>query len=296
MAGPALLDKQRIRRHFARAAASYDSAAVVSREVCSRLLERLDLMRLTPARILDLGSGTGLAALGLAKRYPKARVIALDSCLPMLRQRRQPRRSFDRFRAFLAGESIQDVCADFERLPLAPGSIDLAVSNLALHWSTGLELAVREAYVALRRGGLFLFSTLGPDTLKELADASADAHGLSPVHTFTDMHDVGDLCVRTGFADPVMEMERLVVTYALLEELLRDLRASGCVSAKAGPVGLRTRHWRDQLFQRYEQLRSDGRLPVTFEIIYGHAWKPEQGPRVTADGRAVVRFEPPRRG
>jgi malonyl-CoA O-methyltransferase len=139
-----------------------------------------------------------------------------------------------------------------------------------------------------------MFTTLGPDTLKELATAGADARGRSPVHRFIDMHDVGDLLVKAGFADPVMDIEYLTLTYPQVEDLFRDLRETGSMSARADAVGLRTPRWRARLAQRYEQLRTDGRLPATFEIVYGHAWKPQQGPRVTADGRAVIRVDMPR--
>ena len=284
-----------IRRRFARAAPTYDEAAVASREVGSRLLERLDLVRLSPARILDLGSGTGFAASGLAQRYPGGRTIALDFCLPMLQQRPRARRLSERLRATLRGAAVVDVCAEIERLPVRAASIDLAVSNVVLHWSTALELALREVHRVLRRGGLFLFSTLGPDTFGELRAVAADARGRTPVHVFTDMHDLGDLLVHSGFADPVMEMERLTLTYARVEDLLRDLRATGSLSAKAGARGLRTPRWRDRIVSGYESLRRDGRLPATLEVVYGHAWKPEQGPRVSADGQAVVRFDRPAR-
>ena len=287
-----VLDKQRIRRRFARAASSYDAAAVVGREVGLRLLERLDLVRLTPTRILDLGSGTGLAARALAQRYRGSRVIALDFCLAMLQQRLRRRRPSERLQAMLLHAPIVDVCADLERLPLAPASIDLVVSNLVLHWSAAMAPGLAEVHRVLRPGGLFLFSTLGSDTLKELAVASADTRGRTPVHAFADMHDLGDLLVRCGFADPVMEMERLTVTYARVDDLLRDLRATGSLSAKAGTAGLRTPRWRERLRERYESFRREGRLPATLEVVYGHAWKPEQGPRVTADGRAVIRFDP----
>jgi malonyl-CoA O-methyltransferase len=328
------LDKRRIRRNFARAAAGYEGSAVLSREVCARMLERLDLVRLAPARILDAGSGTGLAARAVAQRYPRARVIALDFSLPMLSNQRGrgswreaigaalglgawvrgaigrgaidrgaiDRGAIDRAVIHLGRinlgwinrGAISSVCSDFERLPIRTGSMDLVVSNLALHWSDAPEAALVEMQRVLRRGGLLMFTTLGPDTLTELAQASADASGRSPVHRFMDMHDLGDLLVHSGFADPVMDMEYLTLTYAELNDLVRDLRGSGAMSARVGSAGLRTPRWRESLAQRYEYLRRDGRLPATFEIVYGHAWKPEQGPRVTADGHAVVRLDLPR--
>jgi malonyl-CoA O-methyltransferase len=289
------LDKSRIRRNFARAATSYDALAVLSREVCSRMLERLDLVRLAPGHILDAGSGTGLVGRALAQRYPRAHITQADFSRPMLSMEHRAGFWLDIVRGALGRGARAAVCADFERLPIRTAAMDLVVSNLALHWTSTPEAALAEFQRVLRRGGLLMFSTLGPDSLKELAQASADARGRSPVHRFLDMHDLGDLLVGSGFADPVMDMEYLTLTYPRVEDLFRDLRGSGSLSARGGAAGLRTPRWRERLAQRYEQFRRDGRLPATFEVVYGHAWKPEQGPRVTADGSAVIRFDVPRR-
>ena len=288
------LDKRRIRANFARAASGYDTAAVLSREVCARMLERLDLVRLDPARVLDVGSGTGLAARALAQRYPQADITRVDLSLPMLRAGRPHASWASALREMFGRTASAAVCADFERLPIRHAAMDLVVSNLVLHWSSAPELPLAELRRVLRRGGLLMFTTFGPDTLKELAAAGANARGDSPVHRFIDMHDVGDLLVKAGFADPVMDMEYLTLTYPQVEDLFRDLRETGSMSARADVAGLRTPRWRARLAQRYERLRTDGRLPATFEIVYGHAWKPEQGPRVTADGHAVIRVDMPR--
>jgi malonyl-CoA O-methyltransferase len=300
MPDPVPLDKRRVRRNFARAAAGYDRAAVLSRVACARMLERLDLVRLAPLRILDAGSGTGTTARAVAHRYPRARITALDFCLPALRMQRGGGFWAEVLRAAMGRGAMNRVCADFERLPVRTGVMDLVISNLALHWSDAPEAAFSEMQRVLRGGGLLMFTTLGPDTLKELAQASANAGGRSPVHHLIDMHDLGDMLVRSGFADPVMDMEYLTLTYVRVDDLFRELRGSGALSARAGSVGLRTPRWRERLTQRYELLRREGRLPATFEIVYGHAWKPEQedrrhGPGLRADGRAVIRLERPRR-
>jgi len=293
--------KQRIRRNFARAAAAYDAAAAVSREICARLLERLDLMRLAPEQILDAGSGTGVAAGMLIRRYPRARISAVDLSLPMLRVQPRLGKWGGAVRTALGRGAVHLVCGDFERLPLRSGAIDLVASNLALHWSDQPAVALAEMHRVLRPGGLAAFTAFGPDTLKELALASANAGEPSPMHRFVDMHDLGDLLIRSGFAAPVMEMEYLTLTYAQLEDLLRDLRASGALSIRRNSIGLRTPRWRERVAQRYEAMRRDGRLPATLEIVYGHAWKPEEerstrASGVTHDGRAIVRFDRPRRG
>jgi malonyl-CoA O-methyltransferase len=281
------IDRARVRRHFERAAPGYDRCAALQREITARLLERLDLVRLDPGRVLDAGAGTGGLAGALALRFPAARVIALDFAPAMLAQRWPARSALARW--LRAGPAGWPVCGDMESMPLAPASVDLVCSNLALQWSSAPPHALAEMQRVLRPGGLLMFSSLGPDSLRELR-AVLPAPAPS-VHDFADMHDVGDLLVRTGFADPVMDMEHVTLTYADLASLLRDLRGSGCSSARSDlPRGLRGRAWLARLERGYEAWRRDGRLPLTFEIVYGHAWKPEQARRVAADGRSVVRF------
>lgn len=285
---PPRLDKRRVRMHFERAAPTYDSFAVLQREVAARLLERLDLVKLEPRVVLDTGSGTGQMARALTGRYPQAYVLALDLSLAMLGRVRQPRSLWSRVAR--RDRAPLPVCADLERLPVRDASVDMVCSNLALEWTERPEQALAEMRRVLTRGGLLMFTTLGPDTLKELRAAHPDA--AAGVHVFTDMHDIGDLLVRTGYVDPVMDMEHITLTFADLAGLARELRSTGCSSASvAQRAGLRGRSWWRYLEEAYERFRRDEGLPATFEIVYGHAWKPE-APRVTDDGRAVIRIEP----
>lgn len=285
------LSKHRIRRNFDRAAPQYERSAVLSREVLSRLMERFELMRLSPRRILDIGSGTGMAARALAQRYHGAQLICLDLSWPMLNQ--VGARGLLRTWRSLVGVGSHRVCADLERLPIRDGAIDVVVSNLALHWVQA-PLAFAQASRVLQAGGLFMFSTLGPGTLKELAHAAADSTCHSPVHAFVDMHDLGDQLLAAGFADPVMEMECLTFTYETLDQLFDDLKATGALSARSFH-GLRTPRCRDRMEQRYESARRAGRLPATFEVVFGHAWKAQRQSTRTAQGHPIIQFEPRRR-
>ena len=273
------------RRAFERAAATYDSAAVLQREVGRRLCEHLDPIAVEPRRIVDLGCGTGLAFEALGKRFPNAQVIGIDFSTAMLERARARTGWWQR--RFGAG-APRLVCADAERLPLAHGSVDFVFSNLALHWSRP-EGVFAEAARVLPAGGLIMFSTLGPDTLKELRAAFDGIDAASHVHGFIDMHDLGDALVHAGFADPVMEMEVITLEYSRVDDLARDLKASGAHNAlPQRPRGLTTpRRWR-RMADRYESQRRGDALPATFEIVYGHAWKGV--PRRTPDGRQVIRF------
>ena len=286
MLAPPILDKRRVRLHFDRAAPTYERAAALQAEVAARLIERLDLIRLQPRTILDAGCGTGRMARALLARYPQARVVALDFALGMLRQAH--RRAAPWWRLATGARRMLRVCGDLDRLPLREGSIDMVCSNLALEWSAAPEAALRESLRVLARGGLLIFTTLGPDTLRELRAAHPEPD--TGVHRFLDMHDLGDMLVHAGYADPVMDMERITLTFPDFAALARELRDSGCTAATPVPAGLRGRAFRSRLERGYEAARRDGTLPASFEIVYGHAWKPEHPPRITADGRAVVEF------
>jgi malonyl-CoA O-methyltransferase len=287
------IDKRAARRAFERAAASYDEAAVLQREIGSRMLERLDYVRLKPQTVLDLGCGTGQGIDALAKRWRKSKIIALDLAESMLQRARRRGAWLNR---------PWPLCADLEALPLADDSIDLVISNASLQWAGDLPRAFTELRRVLRPEGLLMFTTFGPDTLIELrrawalADAGAHAH----VSPFLDMHDIGDALMRAGFADPVMDAERITMTYESVHGLMRDLKAIGGRNAlQDRPRGMTGRQRLSALEQAYEQERRDGRLPSTWEVVYGQAWIPA-GSKVpvqqqTADGVSIPLSAIPRR-
>ncbi|MCX7628527.1 MAG: malonyl-ACP O-methyltransferase BioC [Methylophilaceae bacterium] len=270
MDDPYRIDKRRLRMAFGRAAASYDAAAVLQREVLERMLSRLALIKLSPRLILDAGCGTGLGMERLAARYPAARLIGLDIALPMLRQAVlrggwwsqlwRPRRDY--------------VCGDVESLPLAAACVDMVWSNLTLQWCNDIPRTFRELHRILRPEGLLMFSTFGPDTLMELRAAAEGEAPYTRVNRFLDMHDIGDALVRVGFAEPVMDVERFVLTYDDVRGLMRDLKAIGAHNATQGRRrGLEGKSFLADLAARYERFRSQGRLPATYEVVYGLAWK-----------------------
>ena len=284
----ALPEKRAVRRAFERAAEGYERSAVLQREVGQRLLAHLDPIRLDPSCVLDLGSGPGPSLDPLAERFASAEIVAVDLALNMLRV---ARRRTPWWRRALASRVPRLVCADAERLPFAAASAQLVFSNLALQWCEPRAVFAECARV-LETRGLLLFSTFGPDTLKELREAFTAVDGGAHVNAFVDMHDLGDALVHAGFTDPVMEMEMLTVEYASVEAIARDLKAIGGHNALPGRArGLSGRHRWARMVERYERLRRAGSLPATFEVIYGHAWK--GAPRHSRDGRQVVDFHPP---
>jgi malonyl-CoA O-methyltransferase len=303
---PLRLDPTEVRRAFERAAATYDAAAVLQREIGQRMSERLGFVKLAASTILDAGCGTGVALVELGSRYPDAAVFGLDlaHAMTLAAQARcassavAARGVLGRLLGPLGPQRSAPprlVCGDIVRLPLRAGSFDLVWSNLTLQWVNEPEQAMAEVHRVLRVGGLFSFTTFGPDTLKELRTAFAAADGVPHVSRFVDMHDIGDMLVQAGFADPVMDMETITLTYADAGAMMRDLKALGAHNATTGRLrGLTGRGRWQRMLAALEAKRRDGRLPASFEVVYGHAWNPE--PRVTADGRAIVRIERSRRG
>lgn len=271
---------RQLRRNLDRAAASYDDASMLHREISARLLERLDLVKLKPRSILDAGCGTGRASALLLKRYRGARVTALDLSEAMLAQAGRQQKLFRKF---------QRVCGDLASLPLARDSQELVISNLALHWSNNLDQVVSEFARVLRPGGLLSFSTFGPDTLGELRAAWATVDSHNHINLFVDMHDIGDALIRAGFADPVLDVEHVTVNYSSLDELLRDLKATGEGNATSGrPRGLNTPRQLAALADAYESHRNADGLPATYEVVYAHAWATVPRQRQSRDGEVLV--------
>jgi malonyl-CoA O-methyltransferase len=286
-ADPFAIDKRQARLAFERAAATYDQAAVLQREVGTRMLSRLDYIKFTPNAILDAGSGTGHGSRELKKRYPQAMVLALDIALTMLKRSR--RRNPWHWLPFLP-QPVSHVCADMEQLPLKSLSAGMVWCNLALQWADQPQRAFAEMLRVLQPGGLLMFSTFGPDTLTELRQAYAGTDSYNHVHRFIDMHDLGDTLLQAGFSAPVMDMERITLTYINVISLMRDLKAIGAHNVSKGRRhGLAGQSLLQAVTANYERFRREERLPATFEVVYGHAWKPE-APRMP-DGRRIIKVE-----
>lgn len=284
------IDKARVRASFDRAAESYDAAAVLQKRVREEMFSRLDLIKVSPQNILDLGCGTGHGSFALQKRFKSAKVFSLDLAFAML-QRTYAQQSI--FKKTFSSKKL--ICADIENLPVAEGQMDVIWSNLAIQWCNDLDKSFDEIKRALKPNSLFIFSTFGPDTLKELRLASNS--GLEGTQTsisrFIDMHDIGDALTRNGFNAPILDVERYTLTYDDVRSVMVDLKSIGANNATAGRGrGLAGKGFLKNLAEQYEQFRqADGKLPATFEVVYGHAWTAE-AKQDLGEGVSPIEFRP----
>ena len=285
------IDQERVRALFADPA-RVAPADFLRREIASRMHERLSLVKIVPQRVLDAGCGTGPDLAVLQKTYPAAHIVGLDAAPGMLAQAGTPApRSLGSMlsRLMPAKTGVDLVCGDFGTLPFGPNSLDLVWSNLALHWHPQPDRVFAEWRRVLRVEGLLMFSNFGPDTFKELRTAFAAIDETPHTLPFVDMHDFGDQLVEAGFSTPVMDVERITVTYATAAALLADVRAIGgnpLATRRRGLVGRKA--WDRMLAALEVQRGADGKIPLSFEVIYGHAFRPV--PKTTAAGEAIIQF------
>lgn len=259
---------QGVKQAFNNAAIDYDAFSSLQKTVADRLLESFEFIKTQPETVLDLGAGTGRGSRQLNKQFKKAQIFQADLSIEMLRvSRKQSPRFFSKHHF---------ICADGYELPLSNNSIDLVFSNLMLQWCNDPDKVFAEIKRVLKPGGVFVFSSFGPDTLKELRACWRQVDEAVHVNAFTDLHDIGDALIRNGMEAPVLSVEHIVVTYDECKQLMRDLKKIGAHNVNSGRRKTLTGKERlKKVIQFYESYRQDNKLPATYEVIYGHAWRSE---------------------
>ncbi len=296
------IDLNRVRALFEHPARLAESN-FLRREVASRMHERLALVRIAPQHVLDAGCGEGADLTTLQKRFPKSAMLGLDGSPEMLAEAQSARNSASSSMNRLLNQwlpagmgrepSTSLLCGNFSQLPFGPNAVDLVWSNLALHWHPQPDRVFAEWRRVLRQDGLLMFSCFGPDTFKELRAAFVTVDNDPHALPFVDMHDFGDMLVSAGFSTPVMDMETLTVTYSSVEKLMADVRACGGNPLDTRRKSLLGKQAWQRVVDILERSRVNGKIPLTFEIIYGHAFRP--APRITSNGESIVRFDLPKK-
>ena len=255
-----------LRAAFENAAFQYDKYSILQRTIADRLDESLEQIKINPITILDLGSGTGYGSQILHKRFRNSYIYQIDLSENMLKvsKKKSP--------AFFSKDHF--VCADINKPPFKEKYFDLIFSNLTLQWCDNLDLVFNEVKYLLKDKGVFLFSSFGPDSLKELRECWASVDDYVHINAFVDMHDVADALMRVGLMSPILNMENITLTYNDCRQLMKELKYIGAHNINNGRRKTLTGKKRlEKVFQRYESYRVNGVLPATYEVIYGHAWQ-----------------------
>ena len=249
----------RVRRTFNSASDKYNDNAFLQNEIAKRLSEKLKVISINPENIIDLGSGTGFLSDKTADIFPNASLFCVDFAQQSLKNNSQNLK----------------VCADAYELPFASNSVDFVVSNLMIQWCPDLKTLFNECFRVLKPHGLILFTTFGPETLQELKRSWSVVDNEAHVNDFIDMHDIGDQMLQSGFQSPIMEMEKITLTYEKVIDLMHDLKGIGAQSVENRSKSLTGKTKFKKMLEMYESYRDNGKIPATYEVIYGHAWKNE---------------------
>lgn len=272
---------QEICNAFNAHASEYEKNARLQTEIGTRLFERLDYLAMKPEYVLDLGCGTGYFTALLKTRYPEAQVISFDLAHAMLLESAAKKN---------AGEDWFLIEGNMQKLPFATGVFDLIFANQVIHWAASLPGVFRELNRVMRKDACLMFTTLGPDTFRELKQAWQLADSFSHSNEFLDMHHIGDSLMNERLLEPVVDMEMLTLHYESLPRLVRSLKAQGVRNIHERRNGGLTGKGSWAAFESaYERLRTpEGKYPLTYEVIYGHAWKGLQ----SATDKGVETFFP----
>jgi len=252
-----------VKQRFDRVAEHYDANAFIMEDIVGRLMSRLSFIKLEPKHCVDLGCGTGIVSKALQNQFPNAKVTGVDFSQAMIEQYRKK-------------QALPAHLTSAQALPFPDNSIDLIVSNIMLPWCDDLSLVFKEAKRVLRPDGVLLFSTFGPDTFCELRQAWAGVDERAHVQVFLDMHDVGDALLKSGFADPVMDVERVTLKYKTLDVMLKEIKAMGLSNLLQNRFrGLTGKSvWKQ--FENHFLHDSAGKLDLSLELVFAYAIKNDE--------------------
>ena len=278
------LDRHLIRKSFSKAAKTYAEHAVVDAEIQQRLIERLEVVKKTPEVVLDLGCGLATSLSSIKQLWPECQVVGMDVALPMLKQGKVDE---------LVESGGHRLCGDAHAIPLASESVDVIFSNFLLPWILNLDLGFSEMRRILKPDGMIVLSTFGLDTLHELKQSAWEVDGQAHVNDFMEIREIGDRMLAVGFLNPVLDIDRLTLTYSNVSGLLKDLKLTGNGNMrKDRQQTLTAKGFIPKLEERYETYRENGMLPATYEIVYAMAWSPAPGQPWKVDGMDVAHISP----
>jgi malonyl-CoA O-methyltransferase len=272
-----MINKEYKRKSFNRAARTYDSCSTLQDTISGNLIDRLKAIKLDPSDILDLGCGTGTNGLNLRKKYKKSRIINYDFSENMLKEARIKQKLFILDKINPSPYSY--ICADIEAIPLEENSLDLVWSSSTLQWCNEIDLVFNQLKKILKPGGLFIFSTFGPNTLNELRQITENLFKEKKTSTFIDMHNLGNLLMDSGFSDCILDAENFLVTYDEVGKLFMDIKSIGATNGNVSKNrGLSGKSFTKKIIEKYEAYRINNLLPASYEVIYGHAWNIPKSP------------------
>jgi len=267
-----MINKSLKRMIFDRAAKTYDQYAVLQHQIIDNLIDRLQFVKFDPKLIIDLGSGTSRAGQLLQRKYKKTKIINLDFSEKMLLQGQAKNKNFLQW---VRRKDDMYICSDFEQLPFAKNSFDMVWSSSSIQWASNIEQLLKGVLNVLKPGGLFILSTFGPETLLELNQISKQIFNKSTTSHFIDMHELGDLLLNLGFQNPVLDRENFVMTYQHPSDLFKDLKKIGATSGNMDEYkGMKGRGYLEKIIHEYSNYKKDNLYPASYEVIYAHAWKP----------------------